>query len=646
MLINIDNGGTFTDFCVIDGQKTFRAKTLTTPFDLSECFFEGLRKVSVEVYGRENLGAMLGRVKKIRYSTTQGTNALVQRKGPRLGLILEQGADTGPLQASAREKDLFASLVGERIAFVDFALAEDAFDAHVVNLINELTLAGANRLVLSVADRSREARLEQVISERFPEHLLGTVPAVSAGLISRDQNLARRTWTAIFNAFLHPSMEKFLFYAENRLRNQKFLSPLLIYRNDGDSGRVAKTVAIKTYSSGPRGGMDGVAALARHYGFNEVMSMDVGGTTTDIGLFKNGEIRKHEFGQVEGVQIAFPLTDIVSAGVGGGSKIRVADAKLAVGPESVGGAPGPACFGLGGSDATITDFALLAGIIDPATYFGGTMALDAERARKAVAAHVAEPLGLEPDAALIAMQEAWVGKVARSLIGFSQVSDQTVLAAFGGAGPLVVCSVAEAAGIRRIIIPRLAPVFCGFGIGFSDVGHSYEVQVPTLDSQEAFGTWLDELKQASLQDMVAEGFEARLCRFELVIVETDGQQRLRTAFQSAEEGYRLAGASPGCVLGLRVFAALERPVMAPAGASSSPGSRSPVASGERRILLQAGQRQPVPLLVLDQQPFGARGQGPAIIEDPYFTLTLRRGWTFEISSSGDILLTRSPGEQR
>lgn len=643
VLINIDNGGTFTDVCVIDGQKTFRAKTPTTPFDLSECFFEGLRKVSAEIYGQENLGAMLGRVSKIRYSTTQGTNALVQRNGPRLGLILEQGADAGAMQSSAKEQDLYASLVGERVAFVDFALSGDAFDAHIVNLINELTLAGANRLVLSVADQDREARLEQVISERFPEHLLGTVPAVSAGLISRDQNLARRTWTAIFNAFLHPSMEKFLFYAENRLRERKFLSPLLIYRNDGDSGRVAKTVAIKSYSSGPRGGMDGVAALARHYGYQEVLSMDVGGTTTDIGLFKNGDIRKREFGQVEGVEIAFPLTDIVSAGVGGGSKIRAADSNLLVGPDSVGAAPGPACFGLGGSDATITDFALLAGFIDPATYFGGAMALDADRARRAVDEHVAQPLGLNPDAALVAMKDAWVAKVAKSLVDFAEISEQTVLAAFGGAGPLVVCSVAEAAGIQRIIIPRLAPVFCGFGIGFSDVGHSYEVEVPRLDSSAAFVAWLDGLKGDALQDMAAEGFDAAQCRFEFAVVEADDKQRQRTAFESMEEGYRLTSAQPGCVLGLRVCAELERPVMEQAAAVGS--AASPVSSADRDILLHAGQRQPVPLFVLDQQPCGAQGQGPAVIEDPFFTLTVQSGWGFEISSSGDILLTHQ-GEQR
>ena len=210
--------------------------------------------------------------------------------------------------------------------------------------------------------------------------------------------------------------------------------PLLVFRNDGYAGRVAKTIALKTYSSGPRGGMEGARVLARHYGLTHLLSMDIGGTTTDIGVVDERGVRADRHGNVEGVATSFSLCDVVSAGVGGSSIIRVAGERIAVGPESVGSAPGPACFGLGGTQATITDAFTLAGLLDPASFFGGKLQLDKARARQAVHAHVAEPLKMGELEALAAMEAAWVKKVADSLTAYASIRPDTTLAAFGGAG--------------------------------------------------------------------------------------------------------------------------------------------------------------------------------------------------------------------
>ena len=152
-------------------------------------------------------------------------------------------------------------------------------------------------------------------------------------------------------------MERFLYNAEHKLRQFKTRNPLLIFRNDGYSARVAKTVAVKTYSSGPRGGMEGAKAFAAHYGLKRLLTMDIGGTTTDIGLIDDGSVRSHRRGMIQGVPISFPLCDVVSAGVGGSSIIKVDGGRIRVGPESVGSAPGPVVVcgeSAGGNLAAVT----------------------------------------------------------------------------------------------------------------------------------------------------------------------------------------------------------------------------------------------------------------------------------------------------
>ena len=641
VLINIDNGGTFTDVCVIKGNDVYRAKTPTTPFDLSECFFAGLRQASIEVYGAENVAGLLAGTDNIRYSTTQGTNALVQRKGPRLGLILEHGVTAGDIVVNEDSAAIYSALVNDRAAHLH--VDSDAFEAQVVEAVNELTLAGANRLVISLAHLELEKRVEKIIQHHFPEHLLGTVPVVAASEISPDANISRRTWTAMFNAFLHPSMEKFLYYAENRLRSQKFFSPLLIYRNDGDSGKVAKTTAIKTYSSGPRGGMDGAQVLAEFYKLEQILTMDVGGTTTDIGLVNKSGIRHRGHGVIGGATISLPLTDIVSVGVGGGSVISAADQTVTVGPQSVGSAPGPACFGLGGTSATMTDFALLAGIIDPATYFGGSMRLDVTRAESAVRDNVASALDLQLDQALCEMERAWVSKIAAALSDFTTITDGTVLGGFGGAGPLAVCAVAEAAGISTIIIPKMAAVFCALGIGFSDVGHSYELAADTSMGVDEFDALVSMMRERALEDMSGEGFSEADCACEWQLIHHHDGDSLSTSFSDPLSVATLLNQATNATVRLRVSARMPQPDFA---SVVSPAEVRPVSAQQRRILLPDGQRKNVPLYVVDEQPAGACGDGPAIIEDPYFTLRVLSSWAFRFTSTGDILLSNNATDER
>jgi N-methylhydantoinase A len=300
-LINIANGGTLTDICVWDGTEFTFTKTLTTPFDLSQCLFDGISKASAEIYGRPALAELLHSTKHIRYSMTQGTNALVERKGPRIGLITDDIAVVGELRGSVVE------------------LSDEELTGELVRQVNRLTADGAARLVVAAGDGvdGAERRIRRILLRKFPRHLLGSVPISHSSEFTADRVRSRRIWSSVLNSFLHPTAGRFLYNAEDRLRSHRVKNPLLIYRNDGASSRVGKSVALKIYSSGSRGGLEGTRALAQAYGLGHVLMIDVGGTTTDVGSVRKEEILTDRRGSIEGAPISIPMSDVQSSGVGG-----------------------------------------------------------------------------------------------------------------------------------------------------------------------------------------------------------------------------------------------------------------------------------------------------------------------------------------
>ena len=222
--INIENGGTLTDICVWDGTEFTVTKTLTTPFDLRR-FFDGITTASAVIYGRPALSELLHSTKHIRCSTTQGTDALVERRGTRIGLITDD-AVVGELRGSAAERAVVDDLVGDRVAAIDVELSDKERAGTLVRQVNRLTTDGAARLVVAAGNGvdGAERRIRRI-------------------LFTTDRVRSRRIWSSVLNSFLHPTVERFLYNAEDRLRSRRVKNPLLIYRNDGASSRVAKSVA-------------------------------------------------------------------------------------------------------------------------------------------------------------------------------------------------------------------------------------------------------------------------------------------------------------------------------------------------------------------------------------------------------------------
>jgi N-methylhydantoinase A len=637
-LINIDNGGTLTDFCLVDGGDVRYTKTLTTPYDLSRCLFDGLTRVSELVYGEPQLAALLQSTDYIRYSTTQGTNALVQRAGPRLGLLLADPAVAGRLAATQAQEDLLAALVGNRWAAISLDADDDALSQELVTQVNDLSAQGARRLVVAISGTGgadQEARVKRLLLRLYPRHLLGAVPLLFSWELVADSDDVRRTWSSLLNAFLHPAMELFLFNADRRLRDARARQPLRIFRNDGGSSRVSKSAALKTYSSGPRGGLEGTRALASHYGLRHLVMVDVGGTTTDIGVVTDGTIRVDRRGMIDNAPSSLELAAITSYGVGGSSIFRVVDGQIQVGPESVGAAPGPACFGLGGDEATLTDVLLLTGLLDPATYLGGTMALHPDRSAKAIETKIAQPLGITLDEALRQMEDAHVTAIAQALLDTTTVDSGTVVAAFGGGGPMTVCGAARKAGVRQVLIPRTAAVFSAFGIGFSDLSQRYEQPLPDAEP-ETISAVAERLLQAGARDLYAEGVDPGECtpRFRITVERGDTESVIELA--DPQDAAAHLRHSDRASLELVLVSPLPHVTLGQAGDIAASPAR---ADGTRELRDGQGGRDEVPVYDLLSQPPGAQAPGPAVIEGPFFTMRVPAGWQFDTTAAGDLRLT-------
>jgi N-methylhydantoinase A len=639
-LINIDNGGTLTDFCALDGERIYHTKALTTPFDLSKCFFDGMKKLARDIYGDETqVDELLQSTDYIRYSTTLGTNSLVERKGPQLGLLVDSEDNLALLTESAEQGSLFSDLIADRIGTIDLALSDADLEASLVAAVNRVATAGASRILLSInqPDFKRiEARLCGIIGRNFPSHLLGVVPVLSAGELTDDPSYSRRTWSVVMNAFLHPAMERFLYSADHRLKEHKTKNPLLIFRNDGGAARVAKTTALKSYGSGPRGGMEGVKALAEHYGYKKLLSYDVGGTTTDIGVVVDEALTSDMHGHIEGVEVSFPLAKIFSAGVGGSSVISTDGKEITVGPESVGAAPGPACFGLGGKRATITDVFLLLGVLDPATYFGGEFNLDAERATQAIITNIAQPQGLELNEALMQMFNAWVNKIAMALNNYSDIDDETTLAGFGGAGALAATRIADATGAKRVIIPGLGAVFSAVGIGFSPLSQVYQF---TLDehSDENLHRVASSTRARAEKDMFAEGVDLSDCVVEMSVLRVrDNEQKVFPI----TEGSALPCDARDDDRIMLLYEARKQISRLSFKAVGNERAQEANVEGTRRVMVEAGKYEDVPVIRLEDQGPGVTAQGPAIIEEAFFTGFIDPGWRLTVSGNNDLILEK------
>jgi N-methylhydantoinase A len=510
--VDIDIGGTLTDGVVSDGQQVWTVKVDTTPHDFTVCLFDCLRE-GAQRAGFDDLSEFLGRVSVIRWAQTIATNVLAERKGPRIGLLVDAG----------HEQDLYggglSSAIGHVVSEENITGVANPGDFdELLKGVRRLLEHGVRRVCVSFGgafeDDSAEQAVHHLIDEHFPDHFLGAVPSLLGSEICRHPDDQTRTHMALINAYVHTPMAVALFKAEDELLEQYgYRRPLYIAHVNGGVSRVAKTKAIETLESGPVFGLVAAAHYAHTYGLDKVVSLDVGGTTAKIGVLLGGRSLMAPQADFFGIRLKTPWVLLRSAALGGGSIARARDGRVTLGPESQGAYPGPACYDLGGEEATLTDCFLIAGMLDPERFLEGRRHLDVERARDALEQNVAGPLGMELHAAADAVIEAGIDIVEetinRTLEAAGLDLEGARLFCFGGNGGNFAGLTAERMRFPEAYVFAFGPVLSAYGASVSSISHVQE-EWPFSDlsgngDYAAIGQLVSSARERVLRDLEGEG---------------------------------------------------------------------------------------------------------------------------------------------
>ncbi len=703
--IDIDIGGTFTDcFVQLDDQVTW-CKTRTTGFDLGRGMLQAIDDAAAQ------LGVLsqdlLARVDIIRYSTTLALNSLLEAKGPRLGYIATEGFEDNLLIGrgsqwadglSITEQRNIAraskptpliprtSAVGvkERIDYRG-QIVRPLDEADFLRKLDYLVGQGVRGLVVcllwSHVNPVHENRIRELIELEYGDHLLGHLTVfLSSENAPRRLEYTRAT-TTVVNAYLQSSMYDELSGIGQRLRSRGYHAPLMMVHNTGGMATVFRSSAIQTFSGGPVAGLIGGARLGRAYGFHNVVVTDMGGTSFDVGLVAAGSTRFYNFAPtIDRWLVDATMLDTHSIGAGGGSIARInrdVGGRLEVGPESAGSMPGPACYGQGGREPTVTDADLVLGYINPSRFNGGQLAVSQARAERAIRERIADPLGMSvTDAALLVKRivDAQMGAVINKetvLKGYDP--REFVIFAGGGAGPLHACGYAEAAGMNRIVTFPFAPVFCAYGSSVMDILHVYEKSAhfglfngntrTWLGDTQGFNQVVDDLVTQAQRDFAGEGFDAALVEYELELdMKFGGQlnvkrvaapllhlagaadaQQLYAAFETEySEAYSPLGLNPDAGVEVEGFVLKARIP----GSGSAPTVRATrraegSAIGARRAVWELGtDAVDTPVYDAESMVAGTRIVGPALVEAPTTTTVVAPGWALSIDEQMTFVLTQ------
>ncbi len=646
VIIGIDTGGTFTDFVVFDGARLRVHKELSTPDAPERAILAGLAALGIERGGA-----------RIVHGSTVATNTLLEGKGARTVFVTNRGfADTLTIGRQARPAlyDLRPAPVappvpaalcletGGRLA-ADGGVVEDLDEADLAALAAEVAALAPEAVAVSLLFSFRDDRFERAIRAALPRELFVTC---SSEVLPEHREYERgmATW---LNAYVGPVMQRYL----ERLGAELAPAPLAIMQSSGvtaEPGFAARR-AVNLLLSGPAGGLEGARHVARAAGHERILTFDMGGTSTDVALV-DGEIALTSEGHLGRYPVAVPMVDMHTIGAGGGSLAHVdAAGVLHVGPESAGAVPGPACYGQGGTRATVTDANLVLGRLPASVRLGGRMALDLAAAERALAALGRELGGLsaaEAARGVIAIANEHMQQALRVISVERGIDPRDfTLVSFGGAGGLHVCALAEALGMRRALIPAAAGVLSALGMVVARPGRrlSRTVRAPlaTLD-EPAIAAYFEDIAAPGIAALEREGHAAAAIERSLSVdVCYRGQSfalnlpwhdvaTLEAAFHAAHEqryGHRLE--LPLELVNLRV--ALDVTLAAPRFAPPPVAAAATAAPG-------AG----VPVLARETLAVDAPLPGPAVIYDDIATTHVDAGWVAQRDVAGNLALTRNP----
>ncbi|MBP0494855.1 hydantoinase/oxoprolinase family protein [Pararoseomonas indoligenes] len=676
-VVGVDVGGTFTDLFLFDeAAKTFRtAKVPSNRGDEAVGFLNGLRQ----------FGAVRD-LASVVHGTTVGTNALLERKGARVGLITTRGF-RDVIEMRRRDRLRTWGLWGDFIPVVDRdmrlevtertladgSIREPVNEEEVRAAVRQLLAQGAEALAIVFINAYANPANERAALVAAASVWEGEAIGCSTQILPEIREFERTSTTAL-NAYLQPVVGSYLGKLDAALREDGFTGRFHIVQSNGGvmSTESARRVPVRTALSGPAAGVIAAAAIAREAGFPDVVTGDLGGTSFDVSLVVNGETALAAQTTIDfGLVIRTPMIEITTIGAGGGSIARVdAGGMLQVGPESAGSRPGPVCYAGGNTRPTLTDANVVLGRINAERPIGGSLKrLDVEAAKAAILEHVGVPLGLGAMPAAEAVLRVANGHMAKAirLVSIERGHDPARFAAvpFGGGGALHAGALIREVGLKAALVPRFPGINSALGCVIADIRHD-QVRTVNLSLEGIDAGALDRLmvEEASAVRAVVADAGLPVERIDTVfaldmhytgqthtvavtlpleVVEgTTGvtEATIRAAFESAYQASfsRLLTGVPARIVNLRTAAIGRRPhfdlaALAPEAGTTLEGARR----GSRPVWFSGGWHETAIFSRLDL-PVGAVIAGPAILEQPDATTVVDPGLTARVDRLGNVIV--------
>jgi N-methylhydantoinase A len=685
--LGVDIGGTFTDLILLEratGRLT-AGKVLTDYDDLAGAVLSGVERL---INDRGVAGAG---IRSVVHGTTLVTNALIQRKGAATALIVTRGFrdvlefgresryDIYRIDLEIPEPLVPREMVFEATERLDSAgrIIEPLVEADVRSIARELRRRRTSAVAVCLLHAYRNGLHERLIGEILAKEAPEIVVSLSSDVMP-DIREFERACTTVANAYVQPAIRGYLEELARRLRSVKIAAPLLLMSSDGGtvSTQAAVRHPIRLVESGPAGGAIAAAYIGAGHGIDRVLAYDMGGTTAKICLIDGGRPEhtdQFEFGRVDrfvkgsGLPLKVPALEMIEIGAGGGSIARVdVMSRLRVGPDSAGAAPGPACYGLGGTSPTVTDADLYLGYLAADSFLGGAMQLDYAAAVTAIEKFVAQPLGLSTTRAAWGMHEVVNDTMARAAkvhcLERGKDAREYTLVAYGGAGPVHAEGIARALDIRTILYPLRAGVMSAFG--FLVAPPSFEllraIVAPlaqldfaevdrTLRAMEAEGRALVKTAGVPLRDcLVRREFGIRFAgqSYELSVplpsarVSERDIDGIRAGFlrNYRERFHRLNPDVPLEVVNCRVMVSgPERPIKP----ARNVARNRRALKGQRNVYLpERAKFARCPVYDRYALAPGARVRGPAVVEEVESTVLLGSGAVAKVARNGNLVVTR------
>jgi len=665
----MDIGGTFTDFVVVDEERqaTLTGKTSTTPASPEDGVLEGLSQVVPDPTA----------ISFVVHGTTVGLNAFLERKGTRVLLVMTNGLRDAYSIARHDRKELYTLRyrkpdrlvprhdvyeVVERLRY-DGSVDTDFDEASLGRVIDAVRRDGIEAvavcLVHSYVNPDHELGVREVLERECP----GLSVTLSHEL-AREWREYERASTAVLNAYVAPRVERYLRNLEDGLSKLRVDARLHVMQSNGGITTAAKArrEPIQTLLSGPVGGTIGGAALSRLTGRPNLLCVDMGGTSFDLSLIVDGSPTVSTETELEGLPVLMPLVDIHTIGAGGGSIAWLEAGGLRVGPQSAGADPGPACYGRGGTEPTVTDANLFLGRLDPQYFLGGRMRLDADAAGRALRPVAAE-LGLDDTSfaeGVLAIVNANMADAMRTITVKQGIDPRRyALVAFGGAGPMHAAWLADELDISEVVIPWSPGMFSAWGMLQTDMRHdvvrAFYRPLAELDAAEVDAVF-EELQREGAELLAEEGIPAadhyfarsadmRYVGQEYSVAVSIGAgpirlDRIDAGFHDAHRvryGHSTPGA-PDEFVNLRL-AAFGR-IAGRAAPFQAPEDDAEPCVGTVRAVFD-GEPQEAALVRRDLLRPGAKLEGPALVEEQGATTVVPPGFGLAVDPHGNLLITRS-----